>query len=417
MTAQERCSIWDKTLRVAIVHDWLMTYAGAERVLEQMLSVFPQADLYTLVDKIEAGKRDFILGKAAHTSFISSLPFSRKHYRHFLPLMPLAIEQFDLGNYDLIISSSHAVAKGVLSGPHQLHVCMCYSPIRYAWDLQHEYLRESRFTRGLKKVFARAMLHYIRMWDYRTAAGVDGFIAISQFIASRIWKVYRRESDVVYPPVDVDRFERCDEKESFYLTASRFVPYKRIDLIVSAFSRTPNRQLVVIGDGPENAVIRDKAGPNIRFLGYQPFEVLRDHMQRARAFVFAAREDFGIIPLEAQACGTPVIIFSGGAASETVYGLDHPNPSGVFFHHQTEDSILEAVNTFEKERPRITPEACRRNAERFSSAHFHQSFRAVLEREWGRFQKASYLVRPPCDSASTALSFGNSPKAVGQGGG
>ena len=234
-----------------MVHDWLSVYAGAERVLEQMLSVLPQADLYSLIDFLPSGERDFIQNKPVTTSFLQRLPFARKHYRQYLPLMPLAVEQFDLSGYDLVISSSHAVAKGVLTGPDQLHVCMCYSPIRYAWDLQHQYLHESGLTRGLRGAAARTLLHRVRVWDARTANGVDDFIAISDFIARRIRKVYRRDSVVIYPPVDTGGFTLCEQKEDFYLTASRMVPYKKIDLIVQAFSGMPEKNLVVIGDGPD----------------------------------------------------------------------------------------------------------------------------------------------------------------------
>jgi glycosyltransferase involved in cell wall biosynthesis len=318
-------------MRIAIVHDWLTTYAGAERVLEQMLICFPDADLFSLVDFLPPGQRDFIQNKRVTTSFIQRMPWARSKYRSYLPLMPLAIEQFDLSSYDLVISSSHAVAKGVITGPDQLHICMCYSPIRYAWDLQHQYLRESGLDRGMKGWLARCVLHRTRMWDQRTANGVDEFIAISNFIARRIRKAYRRDSTVIYPPVDVESFSLRQDKEDFYLTASRLVPYKRVDLIVEAFSRMPEKKLVVIGAGPEFSRIKASAGHNVDFLGYQPGEVLRDHMQRARAFVFAAEEDFGIAPLEAQACGTPVIAYGKGGALETIRGEESVEPTGVFF--------------------------------------------------------------------------------------
>lgn len=305
--------------RVAIVHDWLTVYAGAERVLEQMLLALPQADLYSLVDFVPEDARGFLGGRRARTSFLQRLPRARTHYRSYLPLMPLAVEQFDLSGYDLVISSSHAVAKGVLTGPDQLHLCICYSPIRYAWDLQHQYLEESGLTRGVKGAAARLLLHYVRLWDARTANGVDDFIAISGFIARRIQKVYRRDATVIYPPVDTDGFALRPDKEDFYLTASRLVPYKKIDLIVEAFSALPDRRLVVIGDGPEMAKVRAKAGPNVQLLGYQPFSVLKDHLQRARAFVFAAEEDFGIVPLEAQACGTPVIAYGKGGSLSLIH--------------------------------------------------------------------------------------------------
>jgi glycosyltransferase involved in cell wall biosynthesis len=371
-------------VKVAFVHDWLVTYAGAERVLEQMLSLYPEADLYTMVDFLPPGQRSFLGGRQPQASFIQRLPGARRHYRSYLPLMPLAVEQFDLSAYDLVISSSYAVAKGVLTGPDQLHLSMCYSPMRYAWDLQHQYLREARMDRGVRGGLARWMLHGLRQWDYRTSNGVDEFIAISQFIARRIWKVYRRESTVIYPPVDVEGFTPEGRREDFYVTASRMVPYKRIDLLVRSFAAMPARQLVVIGDGPEDGRIRAHAAPNVRFLGEQPFAVLRDHLRRARAFVFAAEEDFGIAPLEAQACGTPVIAFGGGGAVETIRGLDGPDPTGVFFEQQTETAVGAAVERFEREGMSITAAACRNNALRFAPERFRREFQSYVEEQVSR---------------------------------
>ncbi len=272
-------------MKVAIVHDWLTVYGGAERVLAQMIDCFPQADIFSLVDFLE--DRSCLRGRPVQTSFIQKMPLARKKYRGYLPLFPLAIEQFDLSSYDVILSSSYAVAKGVLNGPDQLHVSYVHSPVRYAWDLQHQYLNEAGLARGIKSVLARTLLHYIRNWDARSANGVDLIAANSRFVARRIRKVYRRESTVIYPPVDVDHLNMRIAKDDFYVTASRMVPYKRIDMIVEAFSRTPQRKLVVIGDGPEMAKIRALAGPNVTLLGYQPFDVLHDHLQRAKAFVFA----------------------------------------------------------------------------------------------------------------------------------
>jgi glycosyltransferase involved in cell wall biosynthesis len=374
-------AVWRCRMRVALVHDWFTVYAGSERVVEQILRVFPQADVYALVDFLKEEERGFLQGKRAQVSFIQRLPGAQQRYRTYLPLMPLAIEQFDLRGYDLVISSSHAVAKGVITGPDQLHVCYCHSPMRYAWDLQHEYLKESGLERGVKSWIARALLHYLRLWDSRTANGVDVFIANSRYIARRILKVYRREAEVIYPPVDVEAFTLRQDKEDFYLTASRMVPYKRIDLIVEAFSQMPDKRLVVIGDGPEMPKVRAKAGPNVTLLGYQPFEVLRDYMQRAKAFVFAAEEDFGIVPVEAQACGTPVIAFGKGGATETVVAGE----TGVFFQDQNVPSLIRAVEEFE--RLRFDPLRVRKNAERFSSERFRREFAALIEREWSRFKE------------------------------
>jgi glycosyltransferase involved in cell wall biosynthesis len=378
-------------VKVAIVHDWLVTYAGAERVLEQILLVYPDADLFSMIDFLPQGQRDFIQNKPVKTSFIQKLPFAKSKYRKYLPLMPLAVEQFDLSDYDLVISSCYAVVKGVLTGPDQLHLCMCYSPIRYAWDLQHQYLRESGLDRGLKSWPIKWMLHRIRLWDYRTANGVDGFIAISNFIARRIWKIYRRKSAVIYPPVDVERFTYSEKKEDFYLTASRMVPYKRIDMIVEAFTAIPDRKLIVIGDGPDFEKIRAKAGTNVTLLGYQTFDVLKDHLQRARAFIFAAEEDFGIAPLEAQACGTPVIAYKKGGAVETIRGLGTPMPTGIFFEEQTMTGLLKAIHLFEENSDAISAADCRENALRFSPDRFRREFKDFVESEWNNFQNRTKI--------------------------
>lgn len=365
-------------MRVAIIHDWLVTYAGAERVLEQMIAIYPEADIFSIVDFLSDDQRVFLKNRPVTTSFIQKLPFAKKYYRQYLPLMPLAIEQFDLSNYDLVISSSHAVAKGVLVGPAQLHVCMCYTPIRYAWDLQHQYLRESGLQHGMKGWLARYLLHKIRLWDIRTAAGVDVFIAISQFIERRIRRVYRRNAVVIYPPVDVEAFTCHLTKDDFYLTASRMVPYKRIDLIVEAFSKMPAKRLIVIGEGPDFEKIRGIAGPNVTLLGYQPYSVLKEHMQRAKAFVFAAEEDFGIAPIEAQACGTPVIALGKGGALETIRGYSGEDRTGVFFKTQSVESLIEAVEIFDSG-GRIDPNRCRANAERFAVPVFRQRLAEVID--------------------------------------
>jgi glycosyltransferase involved in cell wall biosynthesis len=375
-------------MKVAIVHDWLITFAGAERVLEQMIQVLPQADLFSLIDFMPEPDRRFLGDRRVSTSFLQRLPWARKRYRYYLPLMPVAIEQFDLSTYDLVISSSFAVAKGVLTGPDQLHISMCYSPMRYVWDLQSDYLRDTGLNRGLRSVVTRSLLHRVRNWDARTGAGVDEFIAISRFVQRRIRKVYRRESTVIYPPVDTETFALADgQREPFYVTASRMVPYKRIDLIVEAFAGLPDRQLVVIGDGPEAPRVRARVTPNVRLLGQQPLPVLLDHLQRARAFVFAAVEDFGIAPLEAQACGTPVIALGKGGAVETIRGLDSPEPTGVFFADQTAQSLRSAIMLFERESSRIHPAACRANATRFRTARFRAEFGEFVRDRYSRFRR------------------------------
>ncbi len=361
--------------KVALVHEWLVDHSGSEKVLEQMLQVFPEADLFSLVEFLPDELRPFIQHKKVTTSFIQKLPLARKHYRNYLPLMPLAVEQLDVSAYDIVISNSHAVTKGVITRSDQLHLCYCHSPVRYAWDLYHQYLGEAGLRRGLRGAVAKLLLHYLRLWDLGTVNRIDHFMANSHYIAQRIHKVYRRSATVVYPPVDTDGFTLQVAKEDFYLTASRMVPYKRIDLIVRAFAQMPDKQLIVIGDGTEMKKVRAAAGPNVTLLGFQPFEVLRNHLQRARAFVFAAEEDFGIIPVEAQACGTPVIAYGRGGSRETI--IDEK--TGVFFNEQTEDSIVGAVRRFEQVEHSLSPQVIRQQAEKFSVQAFRTAFRQVVK--------------------------------------
>lgn len=369
-------------INIAIVADWLVSYAGAERVISEMLKVFPKSDLFSVIDFLSDESRQHFLGKHAQTTFIQKFPKAESKYRNYLPFMPLAIEQLDVSAYDVVLSSSHAVAKGVLTGPDQLHISYVHSPIRYAWDLQHQYLRELGLTQGIKALIVRWLLHKIRMWDYRTANGVDHFVANSKFIARRIKKVYGRDSDVIYPPVDTDRFTLRENKDDFYFTASRMVPYKKIDLIVEAFAQMPNKRLVVIGDGPDMKKIKSKATSNIDILGYQSNQVMQDHMQRAKAFVFAAEEDFGITPVESQACGTPVIAFGKGGSCETVISDLNQKPTGIFFDQQNISSVIDAVNYFETNQDLYLPSNCRDNALRFSNQRFELELEKYVAEKW-----------------------------------
>lgn len=371
--------------KVAVVHEWLVNRAGSEKVVEQILKVYPQADLFALVDFLDDDERQFFGGRHARTSFIQRLPKARTAYRNYLPLMPLAVEQFDLSGYDVVISSSHAVAKGVITGPDQTHISYVHTPIRYAWDLQHQYLRESKLDSGLKSWVARACLHYLRLWDTRTAHGVDAFVANSGYIARRVRKVYGREASVVYPPVDIDNFRLRRDKEDFYLAAGRYVPYKRMPLIAEAFAAMPDKRLIMIGEGPELERVRFLArrAANIEVLGYQPGTALADCMGRARALIFAAEEDFGITPVEAQATGTPVIAYgAGGALESVVEDADPARRTGVFFPRQTVGALCEAVREFESLGP-FAPEACRKNAERFSHENFRRAIEEAVERAIG----------------------------------
>jgi glycosyltransferase involved in cell wall biosynthesis len=365
-------------MRVAVVHDWLVTNGGAERTLARILECYPQAEVFTLVDFLPAAERGFLGERPVHTSFLQGLPFARRHYRRYLPLMPTAVESFDLSGFDLLISSSFCVAKGILSGPDQLHVSYVHSPMRYAWDLQHQYLEQHGLSRGFRGFATRQLLHHLRLWDVSTANGVDCFISNSRFVARRIWKIYRRESVVINPPVDTDFFQVADvEREDFYLTASRMVPYKCTRLLVDAFAHLPDRRLIVIGDGPELALLKAVVTPNVTLLGYQPNAVVREHMQRARAFLFAALEDFGIAPVEAQACGTPVIAYGRGGATETVI----EGKSGVFFADQSVAALLGAIQQFERRESRFSATEIRANALRFGAERFRQQFRACVEEQ------------------------------------
>jgi glycosyltransferase involved in cell wall biosynthesis len=353
-----------RELQVAIIHEWLERYAGSERVLEQMLALFPQADLFTLVDFMPETERAFLGG--------------RRRFRNYLQLMPLAVEQFELAGYDLILSSNHAVAKGAITGPGQLHISYVHSPMRYAWDLQAQYLRQSGLDHGLKGIYTRWLLHQLRSWDVSSANGVDVFVANSHYIADRIRKVYRREAAVVPPPADLERFSPSDSVPSdVYLAVARFVPYKRVDLIVQAFAAMPERSLLVVGDGPDRARVLAAARGhhNIKVRPPVRGDELVSLMRGARAYIHAAEEDFGITIVEAQACGTPVIAFGRGGVRDIITG---ENATGALFFEQTIASLIDAVVRFEQA-DKITPAACRINAMRFSTEAFRRNMMSVIE--------------------------------------
>jgi len=368
-------------MRVAIIHDWLSTFTGAERVLEQMLLLYPKAALFTLVDHLPRQERAVLRGVKVHTTWLQTAPFSKKRFRSYLPLMPFLIEQHDVSAYDLILSSSWAFAKGVLVGAHQPHVSYVHTPIRYASQLQHQYLEQTKLSSGLRSLYVRRVLHNLRQWDAITMNSVDAPIANSRYIAHRILKTYRREAEVIYPPVNVAAFSVRHEKENFYLAASRLVPYKRFDLIIDAFNQMPHRRLVIVGDGPERKKLEAMAKPNIQFLGYLPDAELAAKMGEAKAFIMAALEDFGIIVAEAQASGTPVICYGRGGASEIVVRVDSPRePTGVLFEEQSVESLVDAVDRFESLQADISPQACRWNAERFGPVRFRRELKAVIDR-------------------------------------
>jgi len=367
-------------MKICFVHDWLTTYGGAELVLKTMLEIWPDTPIFTLIYDENGQCRDIIQSTKVTGSFINKLPFAKRKHRSYLPLMPLAIEQLDLSNYDVVISDSHAVAKGVITSPNQLHISYIHTPIRYAWDMQHQYLSQAGLTRGIKGLLAKYLLHYIRMWDLRTVPGVDEFVANSNFIAQRIRKFYKRTANVIYPPVEIDRFKVEKEKEDFYLVVSRLVPYKKVDIIVQAFSDLPYKKLIVIGDGPELKNLKKHSSSNIEFLGFQEDKVVEDFLRKAKALIYAAEEDFGIVPVEAQACGTPVIAYGKGGVLETV--LD--GETGLFFPEQSPISIIDAIEKFEKH-PKFDSTEIRRNAERFSKKRFKTEMKSFVDQAYQEF--------------------------------
>jgi len=358
-------------LKIAIVHDWLVTNAGAEKVLKAIYELYPDADIFSLVDFLDNEDRAEILnGRFAKTSFIQNLPFAKKHFRNYLPLFAKAIESFDLSEYNLIISSSWAVAKGVRTTNKQIHISYCHTPIRYAWDLYNEYTSS---LKGMKKLLVKYTLKRIRKWDRDTINRVDYFIANSKFVQERIKRTYNRDSIMIYPPVNIDKFTIDNIKNDFYITASRLVPYKKTKLIVEAFNQMPNKKLMVIGYGEEYNEIKKIAKSNISVLGYQSDEALIAYMQKSKAFIYSAIEDFGIVPIEAMACGTPVIALNKGGTAETV--IDGIN--GIHFQNQTKEDIIEAMKKFETVRFRAKDIS--QYARHFSTKRFQEEIRVFIE--------------------------------------
>jgi glycosyltransferase involved in cell wall biosynthesis len=368
-------------MKYALVHEWLTPKAtgGSELVVREMLKHI-DADLYALIDFESTNPDSYLFGRKIGTSFLQHFLGARNGVQKYLPFLPLAIEQLDLRNYEVILSSSHAVAKGVLTSPQQLHVCYCHTPMRYAWDLTFDYLNDSALGIGLPGVFTRYLLHQLRQWDVISANRVDYFIANSQHTARRIWRCYRRRAKVIYPPVNLDRFPFVGEKEDFYLTVCRLVSYKQVSLIVEAFNQM-GKPLVIIGGGPQLGQIRQLAQANIKVLGPQPDSVVTEYMSKAKAFVYAACEDFGIALVEAGACGTPVIAYGAGGALETVIDLrQHPETgTGLFFYPQTVEALVEAVETFSQYEKNLDRENCPLQAVKFSVKIFENSYLEFIE--------------------------------------
>lgn len=376
-------------MNIALVHDWIIELGGAEKCLEAFHQLYPDAPLYTLLYKDSSLEALGFEPSQAQASYLQR-PGVIKRYRSFLPFFPFAVEQFDLGDYDVILSSSHCVAKGVLTNSQQLHFCYCHTPIRYAWDLTHQYLRENQLQRGLKATLAKTVLHYLRLWDASSSTRVDYFIANSKYTAARIWRSYRREAEVIYPPVNTAQYEVARNNGDYFLFVSRLVRYKRADLVVQAFSRL-GLPLLVVGEGPEKNGCQALAGPNIEFLGYRDNEELASLMSGARALIFAAQEDFGIVPVEAQAAGTPVIAFGQGGATETVVAADGRNwhqATGVFFEEQSTDSVVEAVRFFLECEGEFKTEVIRENARRFSQERFKMEIQSFIKTRYQQLRGA-----------------------------
>lgn len=363
----------------AIVHDYLVTFAGSERVLEQILRLYPDADVFTLIDALPDEERGFLDGHDVTTSFLQRVPTAKRGHHKFFPLFPRAVESLDLSGYDLVISSSHAVAKGAATDPDATHISYCHSPMRWAWDLRDQYLREAGLDSGPTSWVVRNLLERMRRWDERTADRVDRYAANSRYIAERIRRAYGRDATVVYPPVDTDTFTPAGSREGFYLVVSRLVWYKQVGTVVDAFARLPDQKLVVVGDGPQFEEIRRRAGSNVDMRGHVPQGELLDLMRRARALVFPPEEDFGITPVEAMACGTPVLAFGRGGATETVVDGE----TGLYFHEQTPEAIVEAVKDLESLEPDLDPKRVRANAERFGVERFRKEFQRFVDEAVG----------------------------------
>ena len=357
-------------MRVAIVHYWLLTMRGGERVVEALCELYPDADIFTHVAKPEA-LSDTIRRHRIQETSIARLPGARRHYQKYLPLMPLALEKLDLREYDLVISSECGPAKGVITTPRTLHVCYCHSPMRYVWDMHWDYVKG--VSKPLRPL-ARGLLHYLRRWDLASAFRVDHFLANSEFVARRIHKHYRRDAEVIHPPVDAAAYEPAGSTGDYYLMVARLVPYKRADLAVRAFTRA-GKPLRVIGDGEQLASLRRMAGPTVEVIGRQPASVIRESYARCRALVFPGEEDFGIVPVEAMASGRPVIAYGRGGALETVVD----GRTGLFFDEQTEESLLAAVERFEQVEDAFDPAEIRRHAGAFDREVFKERFKARVD--------------------------------------
>ena len=387
-------------MKVALVHDWLTGMRGGEKVLEVFCELFPHAHLYTLLHN-KGSVSKTIEDMHIQTSFVQHLPLAEKKYRYFLPLFPTAIERFDFRGYDIVLSSSHCVAKGVMTGPHTLHVCYCFTPMRYIWDMYDQYFTGER-SGGMTRLAASFVRNYLRKWDVKSSRRVSRFVAISKYVAERIKKHYNREPDIIFPPVDCSYFKPSPSNEDFYLMVSPLAPNKRVDIGINAFNKL-GLPLKVIGTGQDGR-LRRIANRNIELMGWQSDETVRDHYAACKALIFPGIDDFGIVPLEAQASGKPVVAYGGGGALETIVPLDRhqlrirkeceqpQNATGVFFYEHTPDALAEAVSYFEEIKDSFNKQEIRKNAESFDRAEFKDKIRNYIEQKYSEFKKEVSLV-------------------------
>ena len=365
---------------VAVVHEWLVDRAGSEQVLEQILALFPDATLYTLIDRMPQTDRAGLGQHRIVTSWLQRLPGVQRYFQRCLPLMPMAVQQFDLSGHDLVISSNHCVAKGVIVPPEALHLCYCHTPMRYAWDLQAETLRAEGLERGPLSWLARRMFFKLRLWDASTAHGVDHFVANSRFVAQRILKTYRREAAVIHPPVDLPHVSVTAglRRPGHYVTVGRLMGYKNVALMLDAFRLLPDRQLTVIGTGPQEAALRRAAPSNVHFAGRLPDAEMYEQVRTAQAFVFAAVEDFGIAPVEALALGTPVIARGRGGVLDYLRHADN----GWLYAASTPQTLAEAVRQSEAQWAGDVALRCQRSAQAFGAERFREEFRDWVDSHW-----------------------------------
>ncbi len=378
--------------KIALVHDWLTGMRGGEKVLEAMCEIWPDADLYTLLH-IPGKLSPTIEKMKIHTSFIQKLPFAAAKYRNYLPLFPTAVEGFDLRQYDLVVSTSHCVAKGVITAPHTCHVSYLHTPMRYVWDLYEDYFGPGRIRSGLKRALIRMFAGYLRLWDAASANRVDAYCCNSAFVAKRIAKYYRREATVINPPVDVHRYEPGDKVGDYYLIVSAMAPYKRLDLAVRAAARK-GFKLKVVGIGEDMKTLEAMAGPTVEFLGWRSGDELTELYRGCRAFLFPGQEDFGITPVEAQACGRPVIAYASGGALETVKGVfagqNVPkDATGVFFGEQSVESVIEAVEFYEASENSFSPSVLHDHAKSFGKEVFKAKIKDFVDIEFAKYNSGS----------------------------